>query len=129
MAGLKGTEAGKDQKYSEDFPDKISQLTIRPIIHEECSILLEFQFYILPSLLQCLRTRQGGRYIGKKNSQHCSDEVSTLIVKRVKRNKHNNEIVELILKVILDTDGGHMYKAGKSAWEFALVKRADMQSA
>lgn len=61
----------------------------------------------------------------KKSSQHCSDVVSTLIVERVKRNKHNNEIVELILKVILDTNDGYMYKAGKSAWEFALVKRVD----
>lgn len=58
----------------------------------------------------------------KKSSQHCSDVVSTLIVEIVKR---NNEIIELIIKVILDTDDGYMYKAGKSAWEFALVKRVD----
>lgn len=51
--------------------------------------------------------------------------VSTLIVERVKRNKHNNEIVKLIIKIILDTDNGYMYKTGKSAWEFALVKRVD----
>lgn len=61
----------------------------------------------------------------EKNSQRCSDVVSTLIVGRVKRNKHNNEIVKLIIKVILDTDNGYMYKTGKSAWEFALVKRVD----
>lgn len=50
--------------------------------------------------------------ISEKNSQRCSDVVSTLIVERVKRNKHNNEIVKLKIKVILDIDNGYTYNAG-----------------
>lgn len=61
----------------------------------------------------------------EKNSQHFSGVFSTFLIERFKRNKHNNEIFKLVIKVILYIDDGYKYKAGKCAWEFALVKRME----
>jgi hypothetical protein len=52
--------------------------------------------------------------------------VSTFIIERSKRNKHNHAIVKLIMKIILSIDGGCKYKTGKhKARELVLMKMMD----
>lgn len=96
------------QKFFLPRQEWISQLTTRPKTREKCRVL----------------GGQEGRV--EKNSQHCSCLVSTFSIERSKRNKHDNAIVKLIIKIILFIDCDCKYKTGKhTAWGFALKELMD----